>query len=78
MNVVSPTRRWQRVVIRLRVRRLFCDDLTCQARTFTEQVAGLTVPYGRRTVGLTTAPPGLVRQLAGVVAPCGGMAVVRS
>jgi transposase len=42
----------QRVVIRLRVRRLFCDDPSCQARTFTEQVAGLTVPYGRRTVGL--------------------------
>ncbi len=40
----------RRVVIRLRVRRLFCDDTTCQTATFTEQVAGLTVRYGRRTV----------------------------
>jgi transposase len=39
----------QEVVIRLRVRRFFCDDDACQVRTFVEQVAGLSVPYGRRT-----------------------------
>jgi transposase len=36
-------------LIRLRVRRLFCDNEKCDARTFAEQVPGLTVPYGRRS-----------------------------
>jgi transposase len=37
------------VVLRLGVRRFFCDHPDCQARTFTEQIAGLTTRYARRT-----------------------------
>jgi transposase len=33
----------------LRVRRFFCDNTGCAARTFVEQVAGLTVKWARRT-----------------------------
>lgn len=40
----------QRVVIRLRVRRFFCIEAACPAKTFAEQVTGLTQPYGRRTM----------------------------
>jgi transposase len=39
----------RRVVLRLRVRRFFCDNPTCPARTFAEQVTGLTSPYARRS-----------------------------
>jgi hypothetical protein len=39
----------RRVVLRLGVRRLFCDNPDCQARTFTEQLPGLTTRYARRT-----------------------------
>jgi hypothetical protein len=39
----------QRVVIRLRVRRFFCLTPQCPARTFAEQVEGLTSAYARRT-----------------------------
>ncbi|MGW7528007.1 ISL3 family transposase [Streptomyces sp. NPDC054783] len=37
------------VLIRLSVRRLFCDSLHCGRRTFAEQVEGLTVRYQRRS-----------------------------
>ncbi|WP_078888147.1 ISL3 family transposase [Streptomyces sp. NRRL S-118] len=37
------------VLIRLSVRRLFCDSPRCGRRTFAEQVEGLTVRYRRRT-----------------------------
>ena len=40
----------QRVELRLRVRRFFCDSEGCGVRTFAEQVTGLTVRYARRTV----------------------------
>lgn len=40
----------RRVVIRLRVRRFFCAEAACPAKTFAEQVSGLTQPYGRRTM----------------------------
>jgi transposase len=39
----------QRVVIRLRVRRVFCGAPDCPACTFAEQVEGLTTAYARRT-----------------------------
>jgi transposase len=42
----------QRVVIRLEVRRFFCDNEECSARTFVER-PGVTVPHGRRTSLLT-------------------------
>ncbi|MEV4114747.1 hypothetical protein [Nonomuraea sp. NPDC049695] len=37
-------------MIRARVRRFFCDNPLCSRRTFAEQVAGLTVPHGHRTL----------------------------
>ncbi len=39
----------RRVEIRLRVRRFFCDDGRCSARTFAEQIPGLTVRHARRS-----------------------------
>jgi transposase len=39
----------RRVVIRLRMRRFVCDNQGCSARTFTEQITGLTTRYARRT-----------------------------
>ena len=39
----------QPVVIHLTVRRFFCPVADCPARTFAEQVSGLTLRYGRRT-----------------------------
>jgi transposase len=39
----------RRVVLRLRVRRFFCDDHGCRARTFAEQIPGLTSRYARRS-----------------------------
>jgi hypothetical protein len=35
----------QSVVLRLRVRRFFCDTTECAVRTFTEQPAGVATPY---------------------------------
>lgn len=37
------------VQLRLRIRRLFCDNAACTARTFAEQPAALTTPKARRT-----------------------------
>ena len=37
------------VLVTLRVRRLFCDQLNCAKRTFAEQVPDLTARHGRRT-----------------------------
>lgn len=48
------------VVVDLLVRRLFCDVADCARRTFAEQVEGLTIRYGRRTVVLVA----LVRAIA--------------
>lgn len=39
----------RRVVIRLQVRRLFCDVTSCGKRTFAEQVPGLTARYKGKT-----------------------------
>ncbi|MEV0405993.1 transposase family protein [Actinoallomurus sp. NPDC050550] len=39
----------RQIVIRLQVRRFFCRNADCVAATFTEQVAGLTEPYRRRS-----------------------------
>ena len=39
----------QPVVVRVRVRRFFCADPDCPARTFAEQVEGLTSRHARRT-----------------------------
>lgn len=43
----------RRVVVRLRVRRYFCDRRSCSRRTFVEQVGGLTERHRRSSIGLT-------------------------
>ncbi|MFF3137674.1 transposase family protein [Streptomyces mirabilis] len=42
----------RRVVVRLTVRRFFCDTATCSRRTFVEQVEGLTSKYARAGPGV--------------------------
>ncbi|MFF1401094.1 ISL3 family transposase [Streptomyces sp. NPDC058287] len=41
------------VVVRLRVRRYFCDRRSCSRRTFVEQVRGLSERHRRSSTGLT-------------------------
>ena len=55
----------RRVVLRLGVRRFFCDHPDCQARTFTEQLPGLTSRYARRTVLLRRLLEQVALALAG-------------
>lgn len=43
----------RRVVVRLRVRRYFCDRKRCSRKTFVEQVPGLTERHRRSSTGLT-------------------------
>jgi transposase len=68
----------RRVVLRLGVRRFFCEALDCKARTFTEQIAGLTTRYARRTpllrklleqIGLTLAGRAGARLASGLGLP---------
>ncbi|MGW3198567.1 transposase family protein [Streptomyces sp. NPDC001118] len=42
----------RRVLLRLRVRRFFCDNGPCSRRTMVEQVPSLTTRYRRRTTAL--------------------------
>lgn len=53
------------VLIRLRVRRFFCDKSGCLAVTFAEQIDGLTTRYARRTPLLGTALETIGLALAG-------------
>jgi transposase len=53
------------VQIVLRVRRFFCDNAGCPARTFAEQVPGLTSPRAWRTGPLRTASEAIGLALAG-------------
>ncbi|MBB4906261.1 transposase family protein [Actinophytocola algeriensis] len=55
----------QPVVLRLQVRRFFCDTNDCPARTFTEQVDRLTVKHARRTSLCRTALEHIGLTLAG-------------
>ena len=55
----------RRVVIRLTVRRFFCEAPGCGKRTFAEQVAGLTSRYARRTPPLKAALGAVAASLAG-------------
>jgi len=55
----------QRVVIRLAVRRFFCDVPGCPACTFAEQVEGLTTAYARRTPLLRGTLEAVALALAG-------------
>jgi len=53
------------VRIRLRVRRFFCGNPDCPARTFAEQVSGLTSRRSRRTPPLARALTSVALALAG-------------
>ena len=53
------------VQLRLRIRRLFCDNAACAARTFAEQPAALTTPRARRTSFLRGMLPTIAVALAG-------------
>ncbi|MFL6141885.1 MAG: transposase family protein [Labedaea sp.] len=55
----------QPVVLRLRVRRFFCDNNNCLVRTFAEQVDGLTAKHARRTSVCRTAVEHIGLALAG-------------
>ena len=55
----------QRVMIRVAVRRFFCDAAGCPARTFAEQVEGLTTAYARRTPLLRGMLEAIALALAG-------------
>ncbi|WP_326647323.1 MULTISPECIES: transposase family protein [unclassified Streptomyces] len=43
----------RRVLVRLRVRRYFCDRKSCCRKTFVEQVPGLSERHPRSSIGLT-------------------------
>ena len=58
------------VQIRLRVRRFFCDQAACPARTFAEQIPGLTSRHARRS-------PALRRSLADIGVALAGRAGAR-
>jgi len=55
----------RKVMIRLRVRRLFGGAPDCPAATFAEQVPGLAARYARRTVPLAATLGAVVVALAG-------------
>lgn len=76
----------QRMVIRLRVRRFFCDVPGCPACTFAEQVEGLTTAYARRTpllqrlleaIGLALAGRAGARLAARFALPAGRSTMLR-
>ena len=48
-HLSDPAIGGQEALVRLRVRRFFCDSKECPKRTFAEQIPGLTVPHARRT-----------------------------
>ncbi|WP_433304495.1 hypothetical protein ACQP2F_15220 [Actinoplanes sp. CA-030573] len=47
--MADPAIGGRQTLLKVRVRRLFCDNTGCQRRPFVEQVSGLTTPYARRT-----------------------------
>lgn len=55
----------QRAVLKLTVRRFFCDAAECAKRTFAEQVPDLTFRYGRSTVQLRRLREQVALALAG-------------
>jgi len=40
------------VTVRLRVRRMFCNDAQCERRIFTERLPNVVAPWARRTLRL--------------------------
>ncbi|MFD9082815.1 transposase family protein [Streptomyces erythrochromogenes] len=54
-----------RLLVRLRVRRFFCDQPRCPRRTFVEQVAGLTEPRRRTSMAARSAMRSVAVELGG-------------
>ncbi|MFD3442612.1 hypothetical protein ACFWU3_34575 [Streptomyces sp. NPDC058685] len=52
----------QPVLIKLTVRRLYCDNALCGRRTFVEQVAGADVPVRKADARLAPGPGGRGRR----------------
>jgi transposase len=71
----------RRLVLQLRVRRLFCEGPDCATRTFAEQITGLTSRYARHTPSLRKALQAIGLTLAGRagarLAGCLGLRVSR-
>ncbi|MET9765608.1 ISL3 family transposase [Streptomyces sp. NPDC006372] len=55
----------RRVVVRLRVRRYFCDRGSCSRMTFVEQVPGLSARYRRSSTGLVGWLRSIAMELGG-------------
>ncbi len=55
----------RQVVVRLRVRRFFCDRKSCPRKTFAEQIDGLTERYRRSSVGLKSWLQAIAVELGG-------------
>ncbi|MFE0460400.1 ISL3 family transposase [Kitasatospora sp. NPDC058965] len=55
----------QKLVVRLRVRRFFCDRKSCGRRTFVEQVDRLTEPHRRSSLGLKEWQTTVAAELGG-------------
>ena len=76
----------RQVQLRLQVRRFFCDTAACPARTFAEQITGLTSPYARQTplrrrtletIGLALAGRAGARLAARLAVPTSRSSVLR-
>ncbi len=70
----------------LEVRRFFCDNRDCKKKTFSERLAEIVLPYGRRTkrlaeaqrkVGLECGGEGGARVLKGLMMPLSGSTLLR-
>jgi transposase len=48
-TLADPAIGGRQTLVRVRIRRFFCDDTACHRLTFAEQVPGVTTPYARRT-----------------------------
>lgn len=55
----------RRMIVRLRVRRFFCDQSQCRRRTYVEQVAGLTEPRLRTSTPARSAMGAVAAELGG-------------
>lgn len=55
----------RQMIVRLRVRRFFCDQTQCQRRTYVEQVAGLTEPRLRTSIAARSAMRAVAAELGG-------------
>jgi len=61
---------WRGLIVRLHVRRFFCDQSRCQRRTFVEQVAGLTGPRRRSSTAARSAVRAVAMELGGRPGRC--------